>query len=59
MKFDEKAVSVVNLGATRAFSSDLVAFEGVGTGEIYIWKSELVETGNDYSIHYIIYGSYL
>jgi hypothetical protein len=49
----------VNLGATRAFSSDLVAFEGVGTGEIYIWKSELVETGNDYSIHYIIYGSYL
>lgn len=54
MKLDEIGISVVDLRTARAFTSDLVAFEGVGTGKMNIRKTKSVEVGNDFTIHFAL-----
>lgn len=59
MKLDEIGIFVVDLKTARAFTSDLVAFEGVGTGKMNIRKTKSVEVGNDFSFHYKLDASIL
>jgi hypothetical protein len=59
VKIDEIGISVVDLGTARTPSPDLVALEGIGTGELDARKTEALEVGNHFTTHYNIYGSNL
>ena len=59
VKLDEIGIFVVDLKTARAFTSDLIAFEGVGTGKMNIRKTKSVEVGNDFSFHYKLDASIL